>query len=229
MGFGANTVMTVEVFKTRFKTDNMTVVTWSGASKYSGAGARRPPNSTVSRISWTSDSNLNRPGWKICTSLLPAIDPGRFVILGTGCRPDATDDTCITSKNYPAKYDNKQKCEILFGANSFVTVEAFKTQANKDIMTWGGMNATEQYSGNWGGRPTNSIASRIGWTSDFNTRRKGWKICSTPTTQDPSPMPQPAPLIQDPSPMPQPSPGPPPCHHSCPGPPGPPGPPGAPR
>merc|ERR1719330_2242998 len=54
----------------------------------------------------------------------PALPPGSWQIIGSGC---VEDGLCITSKNHPSSYGNREQCTVELGGSISLTTEAFLT------------------------------------------------------------------------------------------------------
>merc|ERR1712232_861131 len=83
-------------------------------------------------MSWRTDTAITNTGWKLCARSEPTPEPtsettstptptsepaqkaAAFTInSGEGCTLDPIDKRCITTRNYPAKYGNNEKCTFV--------------------------------------------------------------------------------------------------------------------
>jgi hypothetical protein len=81
---------------------------------------------------------------------------------------------CMTSPNYPAKYDSNQGCKIEIYADGMLTSTNFSTEAFFDILSIGGT----VYSGQVG--PVDvpvQAGMTLAWKSDKDTEASGWRLC----------------------------------------------------
>jgi len=128
----------------------------------------------------------------------PPPPPGMWAVDSGPCTQDGQ---CISSPNFPNQYDDRQSCLISVGESMGpISVEAFATESNYDVLTVNG----EQYHGQNspdGVTPTSDIM----WASDYSVTRSGWKMCAGSATPSP-PSPAPAPAPSPPAPAPGPSP-----------------------
>jgi len=101
----------------------------------------------------------------------PAPPPGSWQITGRGCEVDGL---CITSKNYPSSYGNREQCTVELSGSVSLRTAAFSTEARYDILTVGGV----AYSGT-SGPPSGSYSGTISWASDLSVTGRGWRLCRT--------------------------------------------------
>lgn len=137
----------------------------------------------------------------------PRPPPGTWELSGSGCTMDGD---CVTSKNYPGNYGDRQSCTITISSNDAVYLNSatFNTEARYDILMVNG-NA---FSGTSGPGQGLGLTGDIVWTSDYSVVKKGWQLCGPPgtgPTPGPGPAPGPGPTPDSsPAPGPSPEPGP---------------------
>lgn len=98
------------------------------------------------------------------------------------CKRD--DDGCITSGNYPGKYNPREQCQIAINPKITKPIEVkdFHTEFNFDVMRVNGV----MYSGERG--PAGIIPSTtIHWGSDAQEEATGWKMCPRGEVQSRNP------------------------------------------
>jgi len=106
------------------------------------------------------------------TSTLPPPAPDPDTI---ACKTDS-DTGCITSPNFPDKYNISEKCIISYTFGK-IDVQHFDTEYKYDTLTVNDI----AYSGKVG--PQGVVPhTNIVWSSDFSVTHTGWKIC--PAAED---------------------------------------------
>ena len=100
------------------------------------------------------------------------IFPGSAGFKATG--PCVVSGNCVSSPNYPAKYDAHEACAIRPLRSGELSVTDFSTDMGRDELIVDRIN----YSGNAGPRgvPVSSSTS-IYWLSDESQESTGWEIC----------------------------------------------------
>jgi len=107
--------------------------------------------------------------------------------------PCPQDGTCISSPNFPSSYSDDQSCVISVPAGMGpISVEAFGTESDHDILTVNGESYHGQHSPE-GVTPTTDII----WASDSHVTSTGWKICANWFAPSPTPSPTPVPSSHD--------------------------------
>jgi len=84
------------------------------------------------------------------------------------------DATCVFSPNYPEKYENNQKCEIMGPPGAVIQTNSFETEHGFDFMTIDGL----EYHGGKGPNEVMLKSGKIEWYSDGWVTAKGWKLCT---------------------------------------------------
>ena len=128
----------------------------------------------------------------------------------TGPCPITQNGVCFTSTNFMSgAYGNSESCVATIQTTGFVMPTFFRTEANYDFVTMGGV----QYSGLYSNPippatapgsaslaiPTGTLSTgtTINWSSDDGVQEVGFEICvSTSPPMPPSPPPAPSPLCR---------------------------------
>jgi hypothetical protein len=88
---------------------------------------------------------------------------------------------CVTSPNFPSKYNNRESCTILTPSDGKMKVEELQTESGYDYLTidnrrvQGRLSSEQQH--NRAGPWTLTAQKTFYWRSDSSVTRKGWKIC----------------------------------------------------
>ena len=84
-------------------------------------------------------------------------------------------DDCISSRNYPAPYDNQENCMIIFKRNVVLTFnDTFDLEPDNDFLKF---NAVPLRSRPDSGAKTINSGTVMTFTSDESTVRHGFKFC----------------------------------------------------
>jgi len=98
-------------------------------------------------------------------------DGAVFSVSGSGC---TVSGACVSSKNYPSHYGNRQSCTLTMTQNVRLSVQSpFEIERSYDYLY---VNGAAKWTA--GDIPsTLSRGSTIAWSTDYSVTKDGWKIC----------------------------------------------------
>jgi len=100
-----------------------------------------------------------------------ASNPNVFGVTGSGC---TVTSSCVSSKNWPGHYGNRESCTVMITQNARLQVMTpYELERNYDFLR---VNNAPKWSASSIPQTLNS-GSRITWSSDGSVTRDGWKIC----------------------------------------------------
>jgi hypothetical protein len=115
---------------------------------------------------------------------LPPIPDGTWEVVTGPCFLEANGQ-CITSPNFPSRYDDDEFCEIRAAANfGPVSATFFRTERDYDYLRIGGL----EFHGSDGPQSVViPVDGSMTWESDNMVAAKGWRVCSDAfiETEDP--------------------------------------------
>jgi len=129
------------------------------------------PNPTEPPPAATTDSPTLFPTVQTTTT---AGSGAMFSVSGSGCQ---TTSSCVSSRNYPSHYGNRQSCTVTMSRSVRLAVQSpFEIERNYDYLRVDG-------SAKWTSSSipsTLNAGSTIAWSTDGSVTKDGWKICFTP-------------------------------------------------
>jgi len=121
-----------------------------------------PPATTESPTSWPTVPATTTAG-----------SGAMFSVSGSGC---TTTSSCVSSKNYPSRYGNRQSCTVTMSRSVRLDVQSpFEIERNYDYLRVDG-------SAKWSSSSipsTLNVGGTIAWSTDGSVTKYGWKICFT--------------------------------------------------
>jgi hypothetical protein len=152
-------------------------LTINGA-RLSGTGPLPIDSKATGVQEFASDGDVQRKGFKICTSATaPATPPSNKVNEGP-CKVDSSG--CVTSPNFPKNYGDSQICKFELHGKILTTGSSMDTEIGYDFLTING----KKISGK-GPLPIGSEATGVQtWASDSAVAMPGWRLCTSAPAPD---------------------------------------------